>query len=381
MTSFIIWNVNPEIFSFLPVRWYGLFFAMGFIIGQQVMYYIYRKEGKPVKDIDTIMIFVIIATIVGARLGHVFFYEPDILLERPWEVFIPVRFTPEFKFVGLQGLASHGGAFGLLFALWLYSRYDITFKKLKLKAKRITRPGQSYLQVFDRIAIVVALTGCLIRFGNFTNSEIVGKPTNSEYGVVFARNVTQSLTGNSSPIEEIEYNKREGATNELGYPPISLSLTFKEGNYTEDQLKNYLDSRFKSLLTDYHYISENIYIDSNAPLNYTISQSGGIYTAFVEVYGIARHPAQLYESISTLLIFVLLFVIWSIKKEDTPPGRLIGIFLIVLFSLRFFYEFLKENQVSFEDNMAFNMGQWLSVPLIVAGIVILARSFRTKQLE
>jgi prolipoprotein diacylglyceryl transferase len=381
MISYIIWNANPEIFSFLPIRWYGLLFALGFIISQQVMYYIYRKEGKSEKDIDTITIYMIIATIIGARLGHIFFYEPDILLERPWDVFLPVRFTPEFKFVGLQGLASHGGAFGILFALWLYSNYDITFKKFKFKANRITRPGQNYLQVVDKIVIVVALTGCLIRFGNFVNSEIVGKPTDAGYGVVFARNATASLTGNSSPIETIKYQQRDREPNELGYQPISMTLTFKNGNYTDKNIKGYLEGSFRNLLNNNQYVSENIYHDSSTPLNYQLTQSGGVFIANVDVYGIARHPAQLYESISCLIIFVMLFAIWSIKKADTAPGRILGVFLIILFGLRFVYEFLKENQVSFEDNMSLNMGQWLSIPLVLAGIVILMRSFKTSAIS
>lgn len=374
MMSFIIWSANPEIFSFLPIRWYGLLFAMGFILGQQVMYYIYKKEGKPQKDIDTMTIFLIIATIIGARLGHIFFYEPDILLERPWDVFLPVRFTPEFKFVGLQGLASHGGAIGIFVALWLYSKYDITFKGIKLKAKKITRKGQSYLQVLDRVAIVVALTGCMIRMGNFVNSEIIGKPTNSDYGVVFARNVEDVLTNTNSPIESIDFSKRSGESLQ-GYEPITMQLTFKDGDYEKSGIEQYLENRFKNTLSNHTYVAENIYQPNNIALDYSLEQKGGVFVADVNTYGIVRHPAQLYESISSLLLFILLFAIWHIKKQETPKGRLFGIFLTILFGLRFSYEFLKENQVAFEDNIPLNMGQWLSIPLIIAGIIILIRSF------
>lgn len=378
MTSFIIWSANPEIFSFLPVRWYGLLFAIGFILGQQVMYYIYKKEGKPTKDIDTITIFMIIATIIGARLGHVFFYEPDILLERPWDVILPVRFTPEFKFVGLQGLASHGGAIGIFVALWLYSKFDITFKGLKLKTKKIKREGQSYLQVLDRIAIVVALTGCLIRMGNFVNSEIVGKPTQSDYGVVFARNVVSVLTGSNSPIEDIEFAKRSGEALD-GYEPITMQVTFKNGDYEKSGIDQYIEGRLNNTLSSHSYVTENIYQPSSAGLNYKLEKKGDVFVADIYTYGVVRHPAQLYESISSLLLFLLLFVIWRIKKKDTAKGRIFGIFLIILFGLRFSYEFLKENQVAFEDGMALNMGQWLSIPLIVAGVIILARSFSAQQ--
>ena len=371
--SFIIWNANPEIFSFLPIRWYGLLFAMGFILSQQVMYYIYTKEGKPKKDIDTITIFLIIATIIGARLGHIFFYQPDILLETPWEVFLPVRFSPEFKFVGLQGLASHGAAIGIFTALWLFSRYDIVFKGVKLKATKIKREGQSYLQILDRIAIVVALTGFMVRMGNFVNSEIVGKPTKSDYGVVFARNVEKVLTRSDSPIESIDFDKRSGESLE-GFEPITIKLVFKNGDYEKQKIEQYIENTLKGILSN-HYVAENIYQPSNIALDYKLEQKGGIFTTDVYTYGIVRHPAQLYESISSLMLFLLLFGIWSIKKKDTAKGRIFGIFLIILFGLRFSYEFIKENQVVFEDNLPLNMGQWLSIPLIVAGIIILVRSF------
>lgn len=91
---------------------------------------------------------------------------------------------------------------------------------------------------------------------------------------------------------------------------------------------------------------------------------------------VPRHPSQLYESISCILIFILIMWLWSKKKEKTPHGLLTGVFLIILFTLRFFYEFLKENQVSFEDSMTLNMGQWLSIPCVLLGIVILYFAFK-----
>lgn len=375
--SFIIWNADPQIVSFLVVRWYGLLFALGFIVSQQILYYVYRKEGKDEKDVDTLTIFMIIATIIGARLGHVFFYEPHILLERPLEVFSPIRFYPEFKVVGLQGLASHGGGIGIFIALWLYSKFDIRFKKWKFSATKIKRKGQNYLQVLDRVAIVVAIAGCFIRFGNFMNSEIVGQPTTSGQGVVFARNVSESLTGSGSPIEEIDFSTGEGERSEQGYPPITMELTFKKG-YDEAKIKDYIDGHFKNTITRHSYITDNIYQNPDVPMDYSLLQKRGQFTAEVFVFGITRHPAQLYESISCLILFVILFLVWRQKKEHTVPGRIFGILMTVLFTLRFLYEFLKENQVAFEDNIPLNMGQWLSIPLVVAGIIILIRSYSAK---
>src|SRR5258706_7627037 len=138
MLEFIIWNGSPDIFSYgqFALRWYGLLFALGFLLSQQVLYYIFRQEGKPEKDVDTLTIYLIVATILGARLGHVIFYQPEIIWESPLSVFLPFEFSP-FKFTGFQGLASHGGAVAIIIALWLYPR-----KK---------KPGQNYFQNLDRI--------------------------------------------------------------------------------------------------------------------------------------------------------------------------------------------------------------------------------------
>jgi len=107
--NYIIWNKSPEIYSIgtFALRWYGLFFALGFLISQQILYYIYKKEGKPEKDVDTLTIYMVIATIIGARLGHVIFYQPEIIFENPISIFLPFELNP-FRFTGLQGLASHG---------------------------------------------------------------------------------------------------------------------------------------------------------------------------------------------------------------------------------------------------------------------------------
>ena len=176
--SFIIWNGSPELLSMgtVTLRWYGLLFALGFLISQQLLIHIYRKEGKDEKEVDTLTIVMVIATILGARLGHVIFYQPEMLWENPLGVLLPFEFKP-FRFTGLQGLASHGGAFAILLGLWWYAR----------------KKKQSYLQVLDRIVILVAITGACIRLGNFFNSEIIGKPTNMPWGVVFASRLTNTL--------------------------------------------------------------------------------------------------------------------------------------------------------------------------------------------
>jgi phosphatidylglycerol:prolipoprotein diacylglycerol transferase len=366
--SFIIWNGSPEIFSIgtFALRWYGLFFALGFLITQQILYYIYKKEGKPEKDVETITIYMIIATVVGARLGHVIFYQPEIIWEKPLSIFLPFEFSP-FRFTGLQGLASHGGAIGILFALWLYSR------------KR--KPGQSYLQVLDRIVILVALVGAFIRLGNYFNSEIIGKPTNGSTGVVFVNRLTEALEdrerNDKKIVDGIVYHRNDSLpVGGNGRVPLSIYIFFEKGiskedagNFVEFTVKDYLSNRL------YEYFDEGM-----EPIDYVVAQeNNGQFVAKIHTFGIARHPAQLYESISCLLLFFFLLWLWSRYKETLPEGRLFGIFLIVCFGLRFFYEFLKENQESFEDDMVLNMGQILSIPLVLAGIAVLIYSFTKKK--
>ncbi|TDB64091.1 prolipoprotein diacylglyceryl transferase [Arundinibacter roseus] len=272
MIAYITWNASPDIFTIpefwgigpLTIRWYGLLFAAGFLIGQQIMAHIFKKEGKPLADIDSLTLVMVASTVLGARIGHFLFYEPSVLFTNPLEVLLPPY----------AGLASHGALIGILFGLWLYTR-----------SRKAT--GQTYLWLTDRMVIVAALGGAFIRFGNLMNSEIVGTITDKPWGFIFMQN--------------LEYSQ---------YP---------------------------------------------------------------------RHPSQLYESITCFILTIVLFVIWNKRKAATPPGLLLGIFLIWIFGLRFMYEFLKENQVSFEDTLPLNMGQFLSIPAVLLGIYLVSRALRSTQ--
>ena len=273
MITYITWNISPDIFTIpeimgfgpFTVRWYGLLFAAGFLIGQQIMAHIFKKEGKPLEDIDSLTLVMVASTVLGARIGHFLFYEPSILYKNPLEVILPPY----------AGLASHGALVGILFGLWLYTR------------KRQST-GQTFLWLTDRMVILVALAGAFIRFGNLMNSEIVGTVTGMPWGMVFMQNM--------------EFSQ---------YP---------------------------------------------------------------------RHPAQLYESISCLILFFILFSLWNKYKANTPPGRLLGLFLVWIFGLRFMYEFLKENQVQFEDSLPLNMGQFLSIPAVLLGIYLIVQSTKSKRI-
>jgi len=355
LLSYIIWNGSPDIFSIGPItlRWYGLLFALGFLLSQQILYYIFKQEGKPEKDVDTLTIYMVLSTIIGARLGHVLFYEPERYLSNPLDIIK----------IWEGGLASHGAAVGIFFALWLYSRKN--------------KPGQSYLQTLDRIAILVALTGALIRLGNFYNSEILGEPTQSGYGIVFTRNVTDILERDDY-IDKIRYAKSNAEANEAGYPPLKILIEFSRDKQNPNELEAYINSRLYDRLTNNRYVIEHI--SQLNGLDYQLAQDEtGRYSAIINTHAIPRHAAQLYESISCLILFALLLWLWFREKSSLPSGRIFGIFLIVCFGLRFLYEYLKEVQVDAEYDFiatyGINYGQLYSIPLVLLGIFVLVRSF------
>ena len=256
----IPWDPNPEIFRIgsFAVRWYGLLFASSFFFGYIIMSRMFKNEGLKESVLDRLTIYMAVGTIVGARLGHCLFYEPSYYLSHPLEILK----------VWHGGLASHGAAVGILVALWLFVRKE----------------KKSYAWVLDRIAIVVALSGFLIRMGNLMNSEIYGVETTLPWGFVFLRN---------------------------------------------------------------HEV-------------------------------VPKHPTQIYEGLAYLIIFFVLFRMYWHKKGDVYQGLLISIFCITVFTARFLIEFVKEDQVTFESTMKLNMGQLLSIPLILAGIIGLILSLKYK---
>jgi prolipoprotein diacylglyceryl transferase len=172
----IHWNVSPEFFSLGPVsvRWYGLMFALGFLVGYQIMFKMFKFEKSDTEWLDKLFIYTIVATIVGARLGHVFFYGWSYYSQHLLEIVLPIaKGETGYKFVGYQGLASHGGALGIVLAIYFYS-------------KRVTK--RSMFWTLDRLIIPTALVGAMIRTGNLMNSEIYGVATNLPWGFIFERN-------------------------------------------------------------------------------------------------------------------------------------------------------------------------------------------------
>ncbi|WP_405566354.1 prolipoprotein diacylglyceryl transferase [Polaribacter sp. Asnod6-C07] len=258
--------------GFFTVRWYSLMFVAAFLLGLYLMKKIFVKDEIPAEKLDTLFMYVFISMLVGMRLGDVFFYSWDYYQDHLLEIFLPMKkINGSWEFTGYTGFASHGAAIGIPIALYFYSK------------KHLQKP---WLFILDRLAIMVALAGFFIRLGNFFNSEIYGKETGSDFGVIF---------------------KVAGETT-------------------------------------------------------------------------ARHPTQLYEAFSYLaLFFVMWFIYWKTDKKQ-KLGYLFGLFMIVLWSLRFFIEFLKEAQVDGREDWVFNSlntGQVLSIPLVLIGVWLMFRKTKT----
>lgn len=356
MTSildFIIWSPSPEIFT-IPgvgreVRWYGLLFALGFIVAQQVMYWIFRKEGKNQKDVDQLTMYLVIAVVVGARLGHCLFYNPGYYLSNPIEIFK----------IWEGGLASHGGAIGMFIALYLFAK----------------KYGFTYLWILDRVAIVTVLVGAFIRFGNMMNSEIIGLPTGSDNGVVFARNVEDMFLSGDERIESVSFEKGGMAkAPEAGYVPMIVVIEYKKGAELDDSaLDSFYRKNVPNAFSRYSSLNQHIYYESGMKMPYELSKEKGIQYARVHVLGIPRHPGQLYESIACVIMFLILAHVWYYHREQIKSGFLFGFFMTMLWSERFIVEFFKENQEAWEADISLNMGQWLSIPLFLWGLTFMIR--------
>lgn len=267
--------------GFITLHFYSLMWIIAFVLGLFIMKKMFRTDKVSLDLIDPLFLYTFIGTIVGARLGEYIFYNPSAFIETPLEVFLPVQKSPGdsaffglldgYKFVGFMGLASHGATVGLLLAIYLFKR-----KYMK------TTP---FLWIVDRLAIPVAIGGAFVRIGNFLNSEIVGKPSDLPWAVLFKQQST-------------------------GYGPV-----------------------------------------------------------------VPRHPAQLYEAIGYVILFVILWFIYQKTDKKKYPGFIFGLFFTILWLIRFTVEFFKENQgvewVADTLSLNLNNGQVLSIPFMIVGLIIL----------
>lgn len=250
----IEWTVDREIFSigFISIRYYSMFFLVSFILGLIIVKRMFREENRPLVDVDDLLVYIMLGTVLGARLGHVLFYGGDYYLSNPLEILK----------VWKGGLASHGGALGVMLALYIFVK---------------NKPHYNYLWLIDRIAVVTALAAFFIRMGNLFNSEIYGIPTD-------------------------------------------VPWAFKFTKYVDD---------------------------------------------------LPRHPAMVYEALFYLVVFIIMYKFYQKKKDQAAPGFLLGIFLSLVFGFRIFIEQYKVNQESFEEGMLLNMGQILSIPMVILGIYLI----------
>lgn len=293
---FITWNPDLTAFHIGPLsfRWYSLCWLIGLALAYFVVKRLYKDQKIEDKKFDPLFFYCFIGILVGARLGHCIFYQPQDYLTSVRgfiEMLLPIQFTGyegwDFKVTGYEGLASHGGTLGLMLALWLYvKRYQVPL-----------------WQVLDNIAIATGITACFIRLGNLMNSEIIGNVTSMPWGFYFV---------NAHPAS-------------MGTEP--------------------------------------------------------------------RHPAQLYEAIAYLTLFFIMLYIYrsdrklfgqtsnTTKRQDNQTtkvgtGFYFGLCLTYIFTFRFFVEFLKINQVNFENSLPLDMGQLLSIPFVILGVWCMRRALR-----
>jgi len=264
----ITWNVSPTLFHLggMEIRWYGLLYACAFIVSYILLKKMFKKEGVDVVYLDRLTFYCFLAVVIGARLGHCLFYDFTYYSHHIIEMILPIKETADgWRFSGYQGLASHGGAIGIIIALIIYS------KKTKIP----------FMWVVERLVVAICFAGVLIRLGNLMNSEIYGFPTTLPWGFVFVR----------------------------------------------------------------------------------------------DHQTVACHPTQLYEALSYLAIGLVLYYLLNSKNKRINQGMIFGLFLALLFGVRFLLEFLKNNQESWEDSLPIDMGQILSIPFILAGIVLIILSW------
>ncbi|MBN2611031.1 MAG: prolipoprotein diacylglyceryl transferase [Bacteroidales bacterium] len=357
MLNFIIWNIKPQLLNLgvFEIRYYSLLFAVAFIIGYFIILRMLKREGLDTGILEKLTIYVVVSTIIGARLGHCLFYEFDYYIQHPLEMILPWKGTigKDFRFTGYQGLASHGAAVGILIGIYLFSR------KTKM----------SYLWTLDRLAIVVALAAVMIRTGNLMNSEIYGKVTDNQSGFVFVNDLN-SLIARDNNVRKISYKKSDSDTI-TPVNAVSLKLSIEFSNKVKDELavKKFAEMLLKKYLSRNFYELDVFHPDPSV-MNYQISRPERSMVLTSQVFAYPRYPSQIYEAGAYLVIFLLLLWIYYRKGKGIKDGYYIGLFLILIFLARFFIEFIKEDQEAFESGMALNMGQWLSIPLVILGLVL-----------
>lgn len=374
--NYIIWSINPVLLQIgsISIRWYGLLMALSFLGGKQVAKYIFRKTRRTVADVDKLSVALLLGMLVGGRLGHVLFYDFTYYYKHPFEAILPVRFFPYLHFTGYQGLSIHGAILGGIAVIYLYSSRRITFSlfPFRLSATKRKKKGQSFLWLSTPLTLGIFMT-FLIRVGNFFNSEIVGKPTHSQYGVLFVRNVIDQLKQDIDALENVEVTKNKSSQKVLDqYQPIILGLTFKKG-YDEKEIVQLLTKYIQHALATDPYIREHVHQPLKQALDYTLTKNKNqAYVAQIKAWGIPRHPVQLYEGFAYLFILIAFLYWWNHNYKTLKNGILAGTAAVVSSSSRFFCEFFKESpRVLLQGDYPMNQGHLLSLLTALVGAVML----------
>ncbi len=302
----MIWNPTEGIdLGFFMIRFYSLTWVAAFAIGWYITKFIFEREGESVQKLDNLFVYTIVATMLGARLGHVLFYQPELFSQDPASILLPISTVGGLHFTGFSGLASHGAAIAIIITMYY------------IKTKVLQRP---LLWILDRIVIPVASGAVFIRLGNFMNSEIFGKVTSKD-----------------------SFMAMKFIKGEDNLPPrLASQLTnIPDGTQAYNAIAK--DVQFKDILEKIPY----------------------------------RYPAQLFEAILYVPVFFILFYMYWRTDARNKSGLLFGTFLVLLWSVRFFVEFVKDSQGGFEEYPMFNAlstGQWLSIPFIIIGFYFIYAS-------
>lgn len=302
----MIWNPTEGIdLGFFMIRFYSLTWVVAFAVGWYIMKYIFIRENETIEKLDKLFVYTILATMLGARLGHVIFYQPELFSEDPLSILLPISTIPNLHFTGFSGLASHGAAISIIVTMYY------------IKTRVLLRP---LLWILDRIVIPVSFGAICIRLGNFMNSEIFGKTTTKDSFMA------------------MKFIKGEDSLN----PKVVTKITnIPDASQAYNAIEK--DTQFKFILDQIPY----------------------------------RYPAQLYEALFYVPVFFLLFYLYWKTDARNKSGFLFGLFLVLLWSIRFGVEFIKDSQGGFEKYPIFNAlstGQWLSIPFIILGFYFIYKS-------
>jgi len=369
-----IWNIDPDIFSFGPfqLKWVTLLLVAGLLAGRKIIFFLSRREGSSLTDAGSVFLFSLLGAIIGARLFYVAFIEPDILFNRPLQIFFPFEFNRGFRFTGGSQFSMVGALAGVIIGLWIYAR---------LRSKL-------FLTVLKKGLFMLMVLVIFARIGNLFQSEYFGKPTDSPTGILFVNKIEKGLLklpccamrnpGGENPLDTVKVKPgKEMLHKNIGYSPLLIYLFFKDGA-TEQLVNEFLIGDVKTYLFD---LSDIMFEPGTEPLHYTIFVEGvDHYMARIQTIGIARHPLQLYEGIAFLVLFTIMFLYVKSKNTEQQEGSVAGVLIMAISGIHFLIEFLNVLSRPLIKSIPLTIDQYLCIPLFLLGAVLLIISQKTRQI-